>query len=202
MVLGYRRNTLYRPMGAAAIMRRIQAQGLVLVLAGLVVLVFLRQVERVPFLFSSANPEKQALNLHGPYSLLYVIDGDTLAIDLDGEETCVRLIGVDTPESVHPDPEKNSAEGKRASAFLRNLLAGTDGQLYLEYDVQRTDAYGRTLAYVYLSDGETMLQEELLRSGMATTLTIQPNSKYAELFYELYRSARESQVGLFSEESR
>jgi micrococcal nuclease len=174
----------------------------VLVLAGLAVLVFLQQVERVPFLFSSANPEKQALNLHGPYSLLYVIDGDTLAIDLDGEETRVRLIGVDTPESVHPDPEKNSADGKRASAFLRNLLADTDGQLYLEYDVQRTDAYGRTLAYVYLSDGETMLQEELLRSGMATTLTIQPNCKYAERFYELYRSARESQVGLFSEESR
>lgn len=190
MVLGYRRNTLYRPMGASAIMRRIQAQGLVLVLAGLVVLVFLRQVE------------KQALNLHGPYSLLYVIDGDTLAIDLDGEETRVRLIGVDAPESVHPDQEKNSAEGKRASQFLKDLLISTDSHLYLEYDVQRTDAYGRTLAYVYLSDGETMLQEELLRSGMATTLTIQPNCKYAERFYELYRSARESQVGLFSEESR
>lgn len=181
-------------------MRRVQAQGLVLVLAGLAVLVFLRQVERVPFLFSSANPEKQALNLHGPYSLLYVIDGDTLAIDLDGEETRVRLIGVDTPESVHPDPEKNSAEGKRASAFLRNLLAGTDGQFYLEYDVQRVDAYGRALAYVYLSDGETMLQEDLLRSGMATTLTIQPNSKYAERFYELYLEARENKAGLFCEE--
>lgn len=134
------------------------------------------------------------MDLHGPYELLYVVDGDTLAIDLDGEAVTVRLIGIDAPESVHPDPERNSPEGEKASRYLKKLLADSDGQLYLEYDLQRTDDYGRTLAYVYLSDGETMLQEELLRAGMATTLTIYPNIKYADRFYALLQDVRENKA--------
>lgn len=140
-----------------------------------------------PAISPSAEPAEQASVLHGPYALLRVIDGDTLAIDLDGEAVTVRLIGIDAPESVHPDRERNTPEGEKASLFLKDLLADSDGQLYLEYDVQRMDDYDRTLAYVYLSDGATMLQEELLRAGMATTLTIYPNIKYADCFAALLR---------------
>ena len=82
-----------------------------------------------------------------------------------------------------------------AALYTKNLL--TDKAVYLEYDVQKTDDYDRILAYVYLEDGQTMVQDELLRSGMATTMTIQPNSKYANHFYTLQTEARDAGAGLW-----
>jgi hypothetical protein len=85
-----------------------------------------------------------------------VIDGDTLELD-NGED--VRLIGVDTPETKHP---KKPVErfGKEAAAFTKRLVEGQE--IRLEYDQQRHDKYGRTLAYVYLPDG-TFLNAEIIR---------------------------------------
>lgn len=134
--------------------------------------------------------------LYGPYQVLRVIDGDTLLLDMDGEEKRVRLIGVDTPESVNPDESKNSKEGKIASQFTKDLM--TDAPVFLEYDVQREDDYGRTLAYVYTDRGKTMLQDLLLEAGMATTMTIQPNSKYADRFYKKMVEARENNAGFWA----
>ena len=131
--------------------------------------------------------EKQ---LHGPYVVVRVVDGDTAVIKIDNEDKKVRFIGVDTPESVHPDKEKNTEEGKTASDYTKALL--TEQEVYLEYDVSPEDRFGRILAYVYLSDKETMVQELLLKNGMATTMTIQPNSKYADYFSQLQKEARET----------
>ena len=135
-------------------------------------------------------------DLHGPYEVLYVIDGDTAFINIEGEEVKVRFLGIDTPESVHQDESKNTPEGKTASKFTKDLLEGKS--VYLEYDVQREDEYGRTLAYLYLDDGVTMVQKEILRAGMATTLTIQPNSKYADELYGVLVEARESGAGFWA----
>ena len=131
----------------------------------------------------TVSEEETKPELHGLYDVVRVVDGDTIIVNIDGEETKVRFIGVDTPESVHPDETKNSKSGKEAYEWTAELLLGQ--QVYLEYDIDKTDDYGRTLAYVYLSDGKTMVQEELIKSGMAELMTIQPNSKYANRFYEV-----------------
>lgn len=140
---------------------------------------------------------KSVPELHGLYDVVRVVDGDTIIVDIDGAETRVRLIGVDTPESVHPDDTLNSERGKIASDYTSALLTGK--QVYLEYDKEMTDKYGRTLAYVFLSD-KTMVEEELLKSGMAEVLTIEPNSKYTSYFECLEDEAKRSGSGFWSEQ--
>ena len=134
--------------------------------------------------------------LHGLYDVVRTVDGDTIVINLDGAETTIRLIGVDTPESVHPDASRNTDEGKIASEWLADLLA--DQQVYIEYDEDHTDDYGRTLAYVWLDDGCTMVEEELLRAGYASVLTIRPNDRYAVRFSRLETEAKENTRGFWN----
>ena len=100
--------------------------------------------------------------LYGAYDVVRVVDGDTLIVSVDGSECRIRMIGIDTPESVHPDASRNTEQGKAAAAYTTELLTGK--QVYLEYDTDRTDDYGRTLAYVWL-DG-CMVEDLLLESGM------------------------------------
>ena len=137
----------------------------------------------------------QAPKLFGLYDVVRTVDGDTIVLDVDGKEKTVRLIGVDAPESVHPDRTRNTDEGKAASDWMREYLTGK--QVYIEYGMDPTDDYGRTLAYVYLDDGSTILQEELLRAGYATTMTIQPNTKYVIDFEQAEKEAQSNQVGLW-----
>jgi len=133
------------------------------------------------------------------YDVVRVVDGDTIIVSIDGKEVKVRLIGVDTPESVHTDDSKNTAEGKEASEWTSDLLTGA--KVYLEYDVDTEDDYGRTLAYVYIDDidggGVIMVNRLLLENGLAQIMTIQPNSKYATEFYELQVAAREAKKGFW-----
>lgn len=136
-------------------------------------------------------------DLDGLYPVKRVVDGDTIIVQIDGEDYRVRMIGVDTPESVHPDAEKNTQEGLDASAWTKDLLTGQS--VYLEYDVDRWDDYDRLLAYVYLSDGTTMVNKLLLENGMARTMTIQPNSKYADSFAKIQSEARKKGVGFWAE---
>lgn len=133
---------------------------------------------------SESSSDKQG-SLYGPYKVVRVVDGDTIIVDIAGEDTRVRLIGIDTPESVHPDASKNTAAGKTASEHTKQLLTGKD--VYLEYDNEKYDKYDRVLAYVYL-DGE-MINAQLLEDGYAVTMTIPPNTKYADLFEMLEQNA-------------
>ena len=135
--------------------------------------------------------------LYGPYEVSKVVDGDTIYVLIGNEQIKVRLIGVDAPESVHPDKAKNSTEGRIVSDWMKKLL--TDENVYLEYDVGQTDQYGRWLAYVYLSDKKTMVNELLLQNGYATILTIQPNVKYADDFYKIQRNAIEDGKGFWGD---
>ncbi|NLG69768.1 MAG: nuclease-like protein [Firmicutes bacterium] len=131
-----------------------------------------------------------------PATVVRVVDGDTLVVWADGREETVRLIGVDTPETVHPTIGAQPG-GPEASAFTRRLLPpGT--RVTLELDVQQRDRYGRMLAYVYLPDGR-MLNAELLRTGLAQLMTIPPKVGYVDLFVRLQREAREAGRGLWGE---
>lgn len=136
-------------------------------------------------------------DLLGAYEVVKVVDGDTVDVNIDGEEVRVRLIGVDTPESVHPDENRNTDEGKVAADWMRELLDGK--KVYLEFDVAETDKYGRTLAYVYLEDRKTMVNKLLLENGLAQVMTVPPNSKYSDEFYKLQTRARKAGSGFWTE---
>jgi micrococcal nuclease len=121
-----------------------------------------------------------------------VVDGDTVVVERVGT---VRLIGVDTPETV--DPRRPVQRfGKEASDFTRRLAQGT--RVRLEYDWDRTDDYNRTLAYVYLPDG-TLLNAEIIRQGYGFAYTRFP-FKYLEEFRRYEREAREASRGLWAPE--
>ncbi len=119
-----------------------------------------------------------------------VVDGDTFVL-ASGER--VRLIGIDTPETVHPS-RGVEPYGKQASDFSKSLLAGK--RVRLVYDVQVRDRYGRLLAYVYLSDG-TFVNAELVKRGFAQVSTYPPNVKHQDTFLALQREARSAQRGLW-----
>jgi len=106
----------------------------------------------------SADPPAETMPA-GEAQVERVVDGDTLLL---ANRVRVRLIGVNAPESVKPDSPVEPF-GPEASAFTKQFIAG--GPARLEFDKERTDQYGRTLAYVWV--GNKMLNEELLRAGLA-----------------------------------
>lgn len=136
----------------------------------------------------------------------HVADGDTVTVRLGRRRMRLRLIGVDTPElhesakldrdvtRRHASRRAIQAMGDQAARFTRGRLLGA--RVGLEYDVQREDGYGRTLAYVWLADG-TLWNAELLRTGMARTLTVPPNVRYVRLFTALQREARDARRGFW-----
>lgn len=144
---------------------------------------------------STKTSEKNTSAIAVEYEVVSVIDGDTFEINYNGTKTKVRLIGVDTPESVHPDAKKNNEYGKQASNYTKSLLEGKT--VKLEFDVSPTDKYGRLLAYVYLENGE-MLNEKLLKEGYAQVATYPPNVKYVENFKAIQKEARENRVGFWA----
>lgn len=131
--------------------------------------------------------------------IVRVKDGDTYVVSVREEEITVRLIGVDTPESVAPEEyyKENSEEGAEVSAIVKEKIKKGD-TVFLEYDIEKSDKYGRSLAYVYFEDG-SMVQEWLLENGYAQTMTIQPNSKYADLFASVQKEAMKAQKGLWAD---
>ncbi len=137
-------------------------------------------------------------------SLVYVVDGDTLVVlGDDGLEYKVRLIGIDTPESVHSDVEKNNVFGEDASRHTKEMLENVQ-TLYLEYDKQVTDVYNRTLAYVWMTpdttDVSNMLNAKILMDGYAIDKVYEPNHKYADVFANLCLEANENHTGLWQAE--
>jgi len=119
-----------------------------------------------------------------------VIDGDTIVVSGDVR---VRLIGVDTPETVDPS-RPVECFGPESSRYLHELLpVGTT--IRLVYDVERLDRYGRTLAYVYkLTDG-VFVNLAVARNGFAVQLTVPPNVAHAEEFRVAVAQARVASLG-------
>lgn len=124
-----------------------------------------------------------------------VVDGDTIVV---GPNEKVRLIGVDTPETVHP---KRAVQcfGEEAKEFTRRMTKGQTVRLVSDQSNamrRHRDKYGRTLAYVFLEDG-TMLNAELIRRGYAHAYTRFP-FRYIVEFRLMERRARSRGVGLWS----
>ena len=123
-----------------------------------------------------------------------VIDGDTIEVEIDRGLYKVRYIGIDTPETVHPQKPVEYF-GKEASEKNRELVEGKT--VGLEKDVSETDKYGRLLRYVWVDD--VMVNAELVRLGYAQVSTYPPDVKYQDLFLQLQRQAEEAGLGLWAE---
>ncbi len=108
-----------------------------------------------------------------------VVDGDTFIARVDGERERLRMIGIDTPESVAQDESRNTPEGVIASEFTARHLDGAT--VYLEFDQEQRDQYGRLLVYVWMEDG-SMFNRTLIREGHAKLMTRPPNIKYIKEF--------------------
>jgi len=121
-----------------------------------------------------------------------VVDGDTVEVEIDGQLTKVRYIGIDTPESVDP---RRAVEcfGKEAAERNRELVEGET--VGLEKDVSDTDAFGRLLRYVWL-DGR-LVNARLVTEGYALAATYPPDVRYSELFAQLQSEAQAAGLGLW-----
>jgi micrococcal nuclease len=124
--------------------------------------------------------------------VIRVVDGDTILAEVGGRSRYVRYIGVDTPETVKPDVPVQ-CYGPQAHDFNEHLVAGRQVKLVL--GAERSDKYGRLLAYVYA--GGRFVNADLVRRGFARTLTIPPNDRYAPLFQRLAERAGRLGRGLW-----
>ncbi len=130
-------------------------------------------------------------------NVLRVIDGDTIEVVLEGSSNKVRLIGIDTPETV--DPRRPvGCFGKEASNEAKRLIEGKT--VYLEKDISETDKYNRLLRYVYLKLGDGQLlfiNDYLVRQGFGFASTFPPDVKYSERLTKAQEEARENLRGLW-----
>lgn len=127
----------------------------------------------------------------GSYQVRRVVDGDTLLLTNGAR---VRLIGADTPETVKPD-HPIEPQGREATEFTRRFIEG--GQVRLQMDREKVDKFGRFLAYVWV--GDQMLNEELIRSGLARArLEFHYSQSMKTRFRKAQEEARTAQRGIWS----
>ncbi len=137
---------------------------------------------------------------NGLATVIAVVDGDTIDVEIDGRTERVRLIGIDTPETKKPS-SPIECYGPEASTFTAALLpVGT--RVRLERDIVGRDDYGRLLGYVHAvgADGgpTTFVNMEIVEQGYARPLTIEPNSTYAREFAAAARRAERDDLGLWA----
>lgn len=151
----------------------------------------------------------------GPYSVVRVVDGDTLVLNIEDLQKKIRLIGVNTPESVANESygTGNSEEGKDASSFTKSIIT-SGSQVYIEFDAGPVDPYNRYLCYLYLNNnyyGEqsisnpayleflknNMLNAMLVRNGLAEAKYYSPNGAYRNYFELFEDEAKNSGSGFW-----
>ena len=131
------------------------------------------------------------------YDVVKVIDGDTVVVDINGTDTTLRLIGIDTPETVHPS-KPVECFGKEASAETKRLLE--DAKVSLEADKTQGefDKYGRLLRYIILEDG-TNFNKHLIERGYAHEYTYNIPYKYQKEFKDAQKGAESGGIGLWAD---
>ncbi|MFH1009954.1 MAG: thermonuclease family protein [bacterium] len=131
----------------------------------------------------------------GPYQVVRVVDGDTMILWRKGKEERVRLLRVNTPESVHPDKKQNTPMGVEASNFTKERLSGRE--VMLEFEGDERDRYDRLLAYVFV--GEENFCVTLVKEGFSPYYTAYgPSDRYDREFRHAEREARDAHLGIWS----
>lgn len=128
-------------------------------------------------------------------TMLAVVDGDTIDVNIGGHRERVRLIGIDTPETKKPNTPVQCF-GPEATKFTKSLLP-PDAPLHLERDVVGRDDFERVLAYVYLAGDGQFVNLAIIRQGYARPLTIPPNVAHADEFVAAARVAQADNIGLW-----
>ncbi len=131
----------------------------------------------------------------GYYRVVEVSDGDTFSVDMDGRTEKVRMIGVDTPETVKPNSPVE-CYGKAASDYTKKTLSTQNVRLEADPTNQNRDRYNRLLRYVYLSD-DTLFNKKLIEEGYGFAYLSFPFTK-ADEFREAAKQAREQARGVWS----
>ena len=154
------------------------------------------------------------------YQVIKVVDGDTIAVEMNGKTVTIRLIGLDTPETVAPvrsrSPQGDSSTrvagasfngvnsrkpvqcfGQQASDKAKEVLTGKNVRLETDPSQGNLDKYGRMLAYVFLPDG-TNLNEMMIAEGFGHEYTYNLPYKYQKEFKTAETTARERKVGLWA----
>ncbi|HKG03859.1 MAG TPA: thermonuclease family protein [Conexibacter sp.] len=126
-----------------------------------------------------------------------VIDGDTIVAEIGGREERIRLIGIDTPETVKPNTPVQCF-GPQAHDLNARLLGTAGAALTLRFDRELRDRYGRLLAYVYRAQDGLFVNARLIDAGVARTLEIAPNTAHAAQLSDLQHTARAAGRGLWS----
>ena len=154
-------------------------------LLALIVLTASRLVRQGP-----APPERYPFDDGAVHRVQRVIDGDTLLLI---DRTRVRLIGINTPETKHPD-RPVSPLGLEAADYLRGLVEGKD--VRLTYDQEQLDQYDRVLAYVWLD--QLLLNEAIIRAGFSRAQTRFPyRAEMKQRFRLAEQQAREARAGMW-----
>ncbi|HEU4913877.1 MAG TPA: thermonuclease family protein [Candidatus Saccharimonadales bacterium] len=138
--------------------------------------------------------QEAAKNQPGLYSVSRFVDGDTIAVDMNGRSETVRMIGVDTPETHKPNTPVQ-CYGPAAAAYTKNLIGKNKVRLESDETNQNRDRYGRLLRYVYLPDGR-LLEKEIISSGYGFAYTSFPFIKKAD-FVRDEQQAKEANRGLW-----
>ncbi|WP_235928655.1 thermonuclease family protein [Nesterenkonia haasae] len=126
--------------------------------------------------------------------MVRVVDGDTIVVSMEGEDERVRLLNIDTPETVHPT-EPVECGGPEASAAISQLLSPGD-VIVLEFDQQLRDRYDRLLAAVFVED--VFVNERMAREGWGEPAYYAPNDRFLAVVEQAWAQAREENAGVFS----
>lgn len=129
--------------------------------------------------------------LAGQHQVVKVVDGDTIDVLYMGKKERIRLLCVDTPESVHPDQSRNTEMGRKASAYTKSRLTGKS--VDLEFESKLRGKYGRLLAYVIL-DGKNF-NVELVREGWSPYYTKYGTSEHHHVEFQQAQKYAKAQGG-------
>lgn len=140
---------------------------------------------------------RESLIQKNSFLVLRIIDGDTIEVNINGVPEKIRLIGVNTPETVDPR-KKVECFGKEASQFVTDILTGTS--VFLEADASQSDRdrYGRLLRYVFLSDG-LLLNKTIIAEGYGYEYTHNVPYHYMKEFKDAEHTAQKLGKGLWKE---
>ncbi|HXK38330.1 MAG TPA: thermonuclease family protein [Candidatus Paceibacterota bacterium] len=145
---------------------------------------------------NTTSQNSNSTNTATIYTILRIIDGDTITVGINGIETKIRLIGVNAPESV--DPRRPlQCYGKEAAAHLSALLEQRKVTLVFDDSQDRYDKYGRLLAYVYRDDG-LLINSTMIRDGYAYEYTYITPYVERQNFKQAERDASKALLGLWS----
>lgn len=144
------------------------------------------------------NTIPQSENLLSERTVVEVVDGDTIDVYLNNEVQRIRLIGVNTPETV--DKRRGvQCYGPEASKFLKETLTGKQVELEIDNTQGEKDVFGRLLRYVFLNNEN--INQKLIAEGYGFEYTYKKPYKYQKEFREAQRDARDSYKGLWNKEN-